>query len=632
MNENQTVMGLPKKTVLWIGLIALLLILLCFIAFLLFRKGPDLSNFKKDVYYVAQDSTGDIVLCLDKVTGKKVSGKWYREEGDMAKPHHFVAKSRWWRRKVLKSDSVVIKVDAQTGGDTLVLDMLLDDSWRTLRFVPWQQPDGMAIQKDYPYHSSLYDVSCDRDVVYGTANGYWTSYPEPNDDRGYLSIVMEKLNFKDMNPKELDLMMDVYYPVTSDTTPRPLLMLIHGGAFFNGDKASHAYVEWGKHFASMGYVVASINYRLGFRPLKQAHIDRAGYRAVQDAYAAMCFLLRHPNKHYQIDPDLLFVGGSSAGGITALNLAFMRNTDRPICTYQNRVNKAAVKVEEARSFVRNGVNRFLKVIPFVHKEISRPLIDFDLSEDVGMDDLGNIEAVAGSDAINFQINAVVNMWGAMHEVNMLSHSEGTAILSFHGDADSVVPYGYDYPFTKVKTPARDFIRKIRQPLINMDLGLAKMTDNALASAEHSMKPINQFLCGKMYGSKSIHNVATSPKLDMVSELHTKAGGGHSLHVNDDGSLSDYFTLITDTTTRFLYRRMFPHPTLKTTCAEKQQWFELDNAGEVQTCRWEAVGGLVLEAEPDRVRVIFFDDADKHGLRINGQEKDGQDYVNTYPIE
>ncbi|MBP5650084.1 MAG: alpha/beta hydrolase [Bacteroidales bacterium] len=616
MNENQTVMGLPKKTVLWIGIIALLLILLCLIIFLLFRKGPDLSNFKKDIYYVAQDSTGDVVLCLDKVTDRKVSGKWYREEGGMAKPHHFVAKSRWLRRNVLKSDSVIIKANAQTGGDTLVLDMLLDDSWRTLRFVPWQQPEGMTIQKEYPYHSSLYKVSCDKDVVYGSAKGYWTSYPEPNDGSDYFSIMLKKLNFKDMNPKDLDLKMDVYYPVTSDTSRRPLLMLIHGGAFFNGDKASHAYVEWGKRFASMGYVVASINYRLGFRPLKQAHMDRAGYRALQDAYAAMSYLLRH-SERYPIDPNQLFVGGSSAGGITALNLAFMRNPDRPACTYQNKVNKAAEKVDRVISWL------------YIDRLLSK--IDVDISEDVGMDDLGDIEAVAGSGAVNFNINAVVNMWGALHEVDMLKNSKGTAILSFHGDADSIVPYGYDYPFTKVKTPARDFIRKIRQPLIDMDMGLAKMTNNALASAEHSMKPINQFLCGKMYGSKSIHDVATSPKLDMVSELHTKAGGGHSLHVNDDGSLSDYFTVITDTTTRFLYLRMFPRPTMKTTCAEKQQWFELDNAGELQTCRWEAAGGLVLEAEPDKVRVIFFDDADKHELKICGQEKNGQDYCETYSI-
>ena len=528
-------------------------------------RGPDMSELKKGEYYVAHNSNRDVVLYIENVSQKSVSGRWYVENGYMAKPHHFTAKSRFGHRNEMRSEELVVKADAKQDGDTLVLDVLLDDSWQTLCFVPWQQPPVMNLQQAYPYHDSLYRVTVDTDIFYARAKGYWTSYPEPiYDCDDYFSIVMDKLlDDEEMTLKFLDLDMDVYQPVSNESVRRPLLMLIHGGAFFNGDKQGAGYKEWSHYFASRGYIVASINYRLGFQPYGSKHVDRAGYRAVQDARAAICYLLRHPEQ-YPIDPNYLFVGGSSAGGITALNLAFMTDSDRLASSKEGPIHE-------------------------IVNDVSRLFSDDTGQNEVGLEDLGSINAVAESNggSVDFSINAVVNMWGAVHKIEMIDNSKSTAILSFHGNADSVVAYGYDHPFTKVK-----------------------------------MKPLNEFLCNKMYGSKCIHERAAS--LGMKSELHTKAGGGHGLHANC-GVLTDYYTLITDTTTRFLYLRMFPRPTMSMSRNGKQQWFELKNAGEVMTCRWEAKGGLVLEAEPDRARVIFFDDAYDHKICIVGQKKDGASY-------
>lgn len=598
-----------KKASVWIGIVLSFMLLICMVCSC-DRKGPDLSRLQVGNYYVAQDDGRDVVLYVEKVTKTSFKGRWYVENGSVSKPHPFKAESSRGHTMEMRSDSLVVKADAMRGGDTLVLDLLMDGDWRTLSFVPWQQPPVMDLDLDYLYHDSLFSVAVDSDVVYAQAKGYWVSYPEPHDGSDYLSIVLEKMNATDLSFKFWDLKMDVYYPMTKDMTPRPLLLLIHGGAFFNGDKKSEAFVKWGNYFASRGYVVASINYRIGFAPLGPDHIDRAGYRAVQDAYAAVCYLLRHPER-YPIDKEHLFVGGSSAGGITALNLAFMRNKDRPDCTKEGLLHR-----------VSHDVNEAVDLLPFFNRIERR---------DIGREDLGNIEAlVPDPTSIVFRIDAVVNMWGALHDVAMLENDTATAILSFHGDADSVVAYGYDYPFTKVKRPAVEFIAMIKDAL---DLSGSMFSDLARKVhryVEKSTKPVNQFLCNKMYGSKCIHEKALRD--GMLSELHTKAGGGHSLHVNEDGTLSDYYTVITDTTTRFLYHRMFPRPDLNTSIAGKQLWFELDNAGEVQTCRWEAIGGLVLEAEPDRARVLFFGDADEHELRIIGQEKNGQGYCEAYHVE
>jgi hypothetical protein len=531
----------------------------------------DLSHFVTNQYYVSHNSERAVVICFEDVGQNTVSGRWYVENGYLAKPHYFTAKSRFVHRDEMRSEELVFKADDMYDGDTLMLDLLFDESWQTLCFLPWQQPPAMNLQQTYPYHDSLYQVSVDSSIIYAHAKGYWDSYPEPKyncDD--YFSIVMEKLlDDEEMALKYLNLDMDVYRPVSNESVRRPLLMLIHGGAFFNGDKRSAGYKEWGHYFASRGYIVASINYRLGFQPYGSKHVDRAGYRALQDARAAVCYLLRHPEQ-YPIDSNYLFVGGSSAGGITALNLAFMTNFDRPASTKEGFVHEI---FNDALGLFPNGIKQ----------------------KEVGLEDIGGINEVAESNggSIDFSINAVVNMWGAVHKIEMIDNSQSTAILSFHGDADSVVAYGYDYPFTKVK-----------------------------------MKPLNEFMCNKMYGSKCIHERATL--LGMKSELHTKAGGGHGLHSNC-GVLTDYYTIITDTTTRFLYLRMFPRPTVSMSRNGKQQWFELENAGEVMTCRWEAFGGCVLATEPDKARVIFFDDEEEHRLRIVGQQKNGQVFEETYNV-
>ena len=146
----------------------------------------------------------------------------------------------------------------------------------------------------------------------------------------------------------------------------------------------------------MGYVTVSIDYRIGFFPA-MVSIERAGYRAVQDAHAAMRYLVSH-QEEYSIDTSMIFVGGASAGAITALNLAFMTNETRP---------------------------------KFTHGDLFRP-------------DLGDIDTCGNDLKADFRIRGVIDMWGAMPDTTLL-HRRNIPILAFHGDADNIVPYGHDYP-------------------------------------------------------------------------------------------------------------------------------------------------------------------------------------------
>jgi acetyl esterase/lipase len=129
----------------------------------------------------------------------------------------------------------------------------------------------------------------------------------------------------DGNGNPVTLKLDVYRPTGDRVTARPLIIWIHGGSFRSGSKASPEIVDEANTFARKGYVTASIDYRLsptgcgGSAPIA-ACLDAVN-DAREDAQAAVRFF-RARAATYGIDPFRIAVGGSSAGAITALNVAY----------------------------------------------------------------------------------------------------------------------------------------------------------------------------------------------------------------------------------------------------------------------------------------------------------------------
>jgi acetyl esterase len=89
--------------------------------------------------------------------------------------------------------------------------------------------------------------------------------------------------------------------------PRAAILLIHGGSWQRGDKATIPMRSTCQWFASLGYVAVSINYRFAPEWAFPAQLDDA-----QDAVR----WLRDPDivKRYNIDPERIGVFGASAGG------------------------------------------------------------------------------------------------------------------------------------------------------------------------------------------------------------------------------------------------------------------------------------------------------------------------------
>lgn len=197
------------------------------------------------------------------------------------------------------------------------------------------------------------------------------------------------------------LKMDIYFPAGATTAQKyPLVLFTHGGGFIQGDKGDTKALC--SALADSGFVVASINYRLGWRTgtgnCDGDTLSRrlAAYRAIQDANAAIRYMLSKASE-YAVDVNTVFVGGGSAGAGTSLLTTYFTNT----------VAQQLAATEYAT--------------------------------------LGPVNTSGNQLTNTFTIKGIANMWGALPDSNLVTASSAVPMISFHGTSDNVVPY--DIGFT-----------------------------------------------------------------------------------------------------------------------------------------------------------------------------------------
>jgi acetyl esterase/lipase len=122
---------------------------------------------------------------------------------------------------------------------------------------------------------------------------------------------------------------DIYQP-KNDSTPNPLILVIHGGYWKAGDKAIQA--QQGVEFSELGYTVASVNYRLS--------ADHKFPANIEDIYDCIKFLTKNAKK-YNIDPTRIMTYGGSAGGHLSSFIGLAANTDGR--TYNKGINPDSIK-------------------------------------------------------------------------------------------------------------------------------------------------------------------------------------------------------------------------------------------------------------------------------------------------
>lgn len=192
------------------------------------------------------------------------------------------------------------------------------------------------------------------------------------------------------------LALDIYQPKGSSATNKhPFILFIHGGGYEVGDKkTTQSFCEM---MAGNGYIVASINYRLGWpknadNPCDADSTDaiKAFYRAQQDAHAAMRFLMSNADK-YGIDTSWVFVSGSSAGAVSSLGLQY----------YSQQVTDS--------------------IFPAVSKS------------------LGALNGGDNGYTAGFKIKGIACMWGALNTPDLITAANAVPTIFFHGEKDKFIP-------------------------------------------------------------------------------------------------------------------------------------------------------------------------------------------------
>jgi acetyl esterase/lipase len=125
-----------------------------------------------------------------------------------------------------------------------------------------------------------------------------------------------------------DLYLDLYLPSVDTFSKRPVVILCFGGGFVQGSRTSGELVYFANYYSKLGYVVASIDYRLDqvLNITDPILSSKAVIRAVHDGRAAIRFL-KSKHSEYKLDTNLFFIGGTSAGGVLSLTLAYSQYDD-----------------------------------------------------------------------------------------------------------------------------------------------------------------------------------------------------------------------------------------------------------------------------------------------------------------
>lgn len=119
------------------------------------------------------------------------------------------------------------------------------------------------------------------------------------------------------------LKLDIYRPSGDTATDRPVIVFVHGGSFSGGNKSSPEILDETNVLTMKGYVTASIDYRLSKQgcPPANGECVRAILDAREDAQAAVRFFRKHAAT-YGINPARIGIAGTSAGAITAIDVAW----------------------------------------------------------------------------------------------------------------------------------------------------------------------------------------------------------------------------------------------------------------------------------------------------------------------
>lgn len=506
------------------------------------KRITDKDHFSFDIidtsfFYIGKIEEKDFAIKISKSEKTLIQGYLYDLTNTTTFPQSFTI-SRKEKKCILSTETQSVSFNFEAVHDKTSLEALVFFSTSTIDTIIKIEFSRLEIPEFQSCESPIYKEECYKiekisDINYANAEGYWCSL-EPENEK-YIRIITKTIT-QTAHKKDLALKMDIYRPIEDTLRQHPVILLLHGGAFYIGDKSDFTLSEWCKHFARLGYVAVSINYRMGFKISKKS-IQNCGFMAIQDAHAALRYLV-HNAELYGIDPNYIFVGGASAGAITALNLVYMSKNSRP---------ESTLNLGEKWSSGNNLTEKF-------------------------------------------DVRAIINMWGAVYDLNDITLTP-TPTISFHGTEDPIIPINYGYPFADIS------------------------------------KKLGERLFDEMYGSQAIHQKLDSLKIR--NEFYPLVGAKHGPHKDAQNKPTQYFYLIQEKTTHFLYEEITQIQNFTKSPTDSRIY--CINNDEIAQLFWKVDGGFIIDYNEKEIKVVWNDESDIQQLTASGFKKNGAPFTKVLQI-
>jgi predicted esterase len=293
--------------------------------------------------------------------------------------------------------------------------------------------------------------------------------------------------------RKQDLKLTIYRSSGDTLNKRPLLIWLHSGGFVTGDFRDREIVRLCEDFAKRGFVTASVAYRL-YTFGDAVNLWRLIYKAVQDVNDATGYILNNENL-YGISADHVYVGGFSAGAITALHCGFLHQGNQSGFSNQN--------------------------LPDIYGEVS-----------------GFIEV---------PYKGLISIAGGMPDNEIISKQYRISVLSFHGDRDILVNTLYGTPVYEIENV--DVVS-----VYNRLTGFLGNIADEISEDSFINIALQDAIIPPLHGSLSTHR--KFDVLDITNTLHLFEGYGHSLFKNIDTESGIYDTIVNRTAV-FLYNMIKP---------------------------------------------------------------------------
>lgn len=191
------------------------------------------------------------------------------------------------------------------------------------------------------------------------------------------------------------LKMDVYEPEGDQITNRPVVVVAFGGSFIGGSRGQMESLC--REFARLGYVAVAPDYRVGlFFPIDELNTTLAVLRGAHDMKGCVRYLRKtvaEDGNPYGIDPNMIFVGGVSAGAISAIHAAYL-------------------------------------------DDLATEIPDYLVNDTAG---LGGLEGNTGPLEYTSEVQGVFSYSGTIGDTSWIAEND-VPIISFHEEGDGVVPY------------------------------------------------------------------------------------------------------------------------------------------------------------------------------------------------